>query len=236
MQGRLERTYGRLFRYMLKAANPFKKALIHTQNVTHIYINRQALEILKNDRYTDACYFFGDHLKYLNDGTIWADADLKSTGHFYSPVRNRGMYGNRNALSLATEYYSKAREYWKKGDLEKSLFFLGAAIHLTQDMAVPQHANIRLLDDHKQYESFIRRTYLNTPIFAVDRGGYYLGSIEEAVKCNARNSLKIYSRFKHIRDDYRRFHAISRFTIPMAQRTTAGCLLMFYKDAGKSKR
>jgi len=46
-------------------------------------------------------------------------------------------------------------------------------------MTVPHHANVRLLDNHRQYENFIKRTYLNTPRFTVDRGGYYLSGIEE---------------------------------------------------------
>jgi len=100
-------------------------------------------------------------------------------------------------------------------------------------MTVPHHANVRLLDNHRQYENFIKRTYLNTPRFTVDRGGYYLSGIEEYIVCNARNAIKIYSRLKDIKDVSKRFYTITKFTLPMAQRTTAGCFLTFYKDISK---
>jgi len=45
MAGRLERTYGKAFRYLLFALNPFKKAVIKTECMVHKYINIQALEI-----------------------------------------------------------------------------------------------------------------------------------------------------------------------------------------------
>jgi len=110
----------------------------------------------------------------LNKGVTWADQDLKSANHFYNPDRKKGLYGNNNALSLAVTYYNKALEYWYDLQPNLAMFYLGAAVHLVQDMTVPHHANVRLLDNHRQYENFIKRTYLNTPRFTVDRGGYYL--------------------------------------------------------------
>ncbi|MCX7923409.1 MAG: zinc dependent phospholipase C family protein [Clostridia bacterium] len=235
MPSTIENAYGKVFRYTMSIINPFKKAVIQTECKIHQLINIQAIEILKNDAFLDAHNFFSDYLVELNAGVVWADQDLKSANHFYNPVREKGLYGNRDALSLALEYYDKSLSYWKDRDVENSIFYLGATVHLVQDMTVPQHANIRLLDDHRQYENFIRKTYLQTPLISAEKGGYYIASIREAIRCNARNAIRIYSKLKDIRDDNRRFHTISKFTLPLAQKTTAGCLMRFYKDAVKLK-
>ncbi|HHV98394.1 MAG TPA: phospholipase [Clostridiaceae bacterium] len=234
MRGYTEKTYGAFLKYLRIVINPLKKFITVASCEIHKSINIQALKILKNDKFIDAYSFFSDYIEQLNEGVTWADQDLRSMGHFYNPIRKRGLYGNRDALSLAEEYYDRALDKWKANDIEKSIFYLGAAIHLVQDMAVPQHANIRLLDNHRQYENFIRRTYVNTPKFKVYSGGYYyMNHIGEAVACNARNSIKIYSRLKRIKNTEKRFFTITKFILPLAQRTTAGCMLMFYRDISK---
>lgn len=235
MIGKIEKTYGRIFKYTLKALNPLKKAVITTECNIHKFINKQALNILKNDGFTDAFTFFSDYIVQINRGVVWADQDFKSSGHFYSPVKRRGLFGNRDAMSLAEEYYDSALKYWKEGSVDESMFYLGASVHLVQDMTVPQHANIRLLDDHRQYENFIKRTYLSTPVFSTWRGGYYLGSIEEYIKFNARNSMIIFGKLKDIKEDEKRFFSLTKFTLPLAQKTTAGCMLMFYRKVGRKR-
>lgn len=234
MSGKFERTYGKLLKYMLTAVNPFKNVVMMTECVVHQFINVQALEILRNDDFADAYNFFSDYLVELNAGVVWADQDLKCMGHFYSPSRGRGLYGNKDAVTLAAEYYRKALNCWKAGFVENSMFFLGAAVHLVQDVTIPQHANIRLLDHHKKYEKFIKRTYLQIPHYRVEQGGYYyMHCIEEAVTDNARNALKIYGRMKTIENEEERFIAITKFILPLAQKTTAGCFMMFYRDVAR---
>ena len=232
---RVEKTYGRVFTYLKLFVNPFKKAIIHTECQIHKMINFQALEILKNDGHLDAHAFFSDYATSLNEGVVWADQDFKSSGHFYNPSSGKGLYGNKNALTLAREYYAAALEYFHAGENETSMFYLGAAVHLVQDMTIPQHANIRLLGNHRQFENFIKRTYLYTPKFYVYRGGYYVDSIDEAIKCNARVAIKIYSRLNSIEDSKKRYYSISKFCLPLAQKTTAGALLRFYRDTAKRR-
>jgi phospholipase C len=232
-QGAIEKTYGKLFRYATIAINPFKKVVIQTECQIHKFINFKSLDILKNDNFEEANTFFSDFIVQLNEGAVWADQDFKSSGHFYSPIKNKGLFGNKDALSLATEYYSYALEFWKSEDTDLAMFYLGATIHLVQDMTVPQHANIKLLDEHRQFENFIKKIYLFTPEFVVSSGGYYVESIEEAIRFNARNAMKVYSKLKDIADDNLRYYTISKFMIPLAIRTSAGCLMRFYKDIAK---
>lgn len=90
MVGRLEKTYGKAFKYLLFAVNPFKKMIIKTEGAIHQLINLQALEILKNDRYIDAHCLFSDYIEDINKGSVWADLDIKSVNHFYNPIRKKG--------------------------------------------------------------------------------------------------------------------------------------------------
>ncbi|KNY25752.1 zinc dependent phospholipase C family protein [Pseudobacteroides cellulosolvens] len=229
----LEKIYGKVFYYFLYSINPIKKQIIDTPCSIHKFINLQSLEILKNDNYLDAFNFFTDNLVSLNDGVVWADQDFKSSGHFYNPYKERGLYGNRDALSLAKEYYNNTIECWKKNNLQDSVFYLGATVHIIQDMTIPQHANIRLLDSHRQYENFVRRNYQSYKDFVAEDGGYYFDNIDEFVKYNSRNAINIYNKLKEIENENERFYKLTRYILPLAQRTSAGCLMRFYKDTMK---
>lgn len=234
MSEKIEKLYGKIFKYFSRAINPFKKVVIRTECEIHKFINNQALEILKNDNYKDAYSLFSHYILEINKGVVWADQDLKSSGHFYNPYKEDGLYGNSNALILALEYYDKSLRYWKLGRNKFAMFYLGATAHLIQDMTVPQHANIELLNSHRQYENFIKRTYLKTLSFRVGNGGCYLDTIEEFIKYNAKAAIKIHSRLNDIKNDETRYYEITKFILPLAQRTTAGCFMRFYKDVVKS--
>ncbi len=146
------------------------------------------------------------------------------------------MYGRSNALALAADYYAKAVRLWRKGDSRKSLFYLGAAMHLVQDVTIPQHVNIRLLDDHRQFENFVKRTYKNVQAFQAFEGAYTLSTIENYMKFNARTALKIYKRFRGVEDDESRYYRITKCTLPLAERTSAGVMIMFYNHVIKPSR
>jgi len=136
-------------------------------------------------------------------------------------------------LVLAIDYYVRAIRYWKKSESEKSLFYLGAALHLIQDVTIPQHVNIRLLEDHRQFENFVKRTYQNVNAFQAYQGAYVLSNIENYMKFNARTALKIYKRFRNIKNDESRYYRITKCTLPLAERTTAGAMIMFYNRVMK---
>lgn len=231
----VESTYGNLLRASFLILNPFKKAVIKTQCKVHKFLNIQALKILKNDHYVNAYDFFGKFIMSMNDGAVWADQDFKSSGHFYNPHKKKGMYGAQNAMKLGQEYYQKALDLWGIDEPEKSIFYLGAALHIIQDMTIPQHANIRLLDNHRQYENFVKRTYQYCNAFKVEHGAYRLHTIDEYIRFNARVALKVYKKFKEIPDAELRYYRTTKCTLPLAARTTAGCMLTFY-DAIRDKQ
>lgn len=230
MQSIVELSYGKLFKYTMKAINPFKKAIMTTECIVHKVINNQALLILKNDDLVLQYNLFSSYITELNLGVVWADQDFKSSGHFYNPIKDRGLYGNTNALTLANNYYKFALGYWQSGDFKKAMFFLGATAHLVQDVTVPQHANIRLLKEHHKFEKFVRNTFHKTPEYLAVNNGYYLDSVEEFVRFNALRSIKANRKLKTINNEEDRFYSLAKYTLPLAQRSTAGLFMMFYND------
>jgi len=225
-----ETTYDYFLKTVFGIVNPVKKSIIRTQCKVHKFINIKALKILQNDKYLDEYNFFNSYIYDINEGAVWADQDFRSSNHFYNPNKKKGLYGRSSAMELGVDYYSKAIDLWKVGEFNKSLFYLGAALHIIQDMTIPQHANIKLLDSHRQYETFVKRTYKYVSKFQVDSGAYLLDSIENYIKFNARVALKVYKRFKDIPEDEDRYYRVARCGLPLAKRTTAGAMVMFYRE------
>lgn len=226
----IETTYDQILKTVFGVVNPIKKSVMITHCKVHKSINIHALNILKNDKYLCEYNFFCSFISDINEGAVWADQDFKSSNHFYNPYKRKGLYGRKSALDLGIDYYNKSIKLWKNGEFNKSLFYLGAALHIIQDMTVPQHANIRLLDDHHQYESYVKRTYEYIGDFQVKTGAYLLSTIEDYVRFNARVAIKIHRRFKTISDNENRYYRITKCALPLAKRTTAGAMVMFYSD------
>lgn len=226
----IESTYDYLLKAVFGIANPLKKSIIKTQCIVHKFINIQALKILSNDKYSDEYNLFSSYIQDINKGAVWADQDFKSSNHFYNPYKKRGLYGRKSAMDLGVNYYSKACSLWKEGEFSKSSFYFGATLHIIQDMTIPQHANIRLLDNHHQYELYVKRTYQYVNDFQVEKGTYLLDTVEEYIKFNARVAIKVYKRSKTISNEEQRYFTITRCTLPLAKKTTAGAMVMFYRD------
>ncbi len=224
----VETTYDYMLKAIFGIASPLKKQIIKTQCQVHKYINIQALKILSNDGYIKEYNFFSSYISQINKGAVWADQDFKSTNHFYNPYKKRGLFGRKSALELGEEYYAKALAYWSKGSFDKALFFFGAVLHIIHDMTIPQHANIRLLDNHRQYENYVKRTYQHVNDFQVREGAYLLDTVREFIRFNARIALKVHKRLKDIADEDKRFFQITKCSLPLAKKTTAGAMVMFY--------
>ena len=226
----IETSYNTALKLIFSAANPAKKLIMDTHCAVHKFININALNILENDKYIREYNFFFNYIIDINKGAVWADQDFKSSNHFYNPVTKKGMYGRKSAMDLGIEYYGESLKLWEMKQFNKSLFYLGAALHIIQDMTVPQHANIRLLDNHRQYEKFIITTYKYVSEFQVETGTYLLKSIEDYVRFNSRVALKVYRKFKSVKDNNERFYLICRCGLPLAERTTAGAMVMFFNE------
>lgn len=230
---RFETAYDKVLNTVFSITNPFKKAMIKTQCEVHKAINTNSLRILKKDDYYKEYHFFNKYISEINKGAVWADQDYKSSNHFFNPFKKKGLYGRSDAMELGRDYYYEALSLIHLGDLKESMFYLGAALHIIQDMTVPQHANIRLLDNHRQYETYIKRSYKYIKEFKIKEGTYLLDSIEDYVRFNTRVALRVDKHFRYIEEEEDRFYRIARCCLPLAQRTTAGAFVTFYKDAFK---
>lgn len=226
----VENYYGTAFKTLLRIINPFKKIIIKTEVKVHQFINIQAISILYEHGYIKKYEFLNKYIDQINKGVVWADQDFKSINHFYNPVKKKGLYGHSNALLLTQKYYENAIKYWKKSNIEKSMFYLGACVHIIQDLTIPQHANIRLLDSHRQYENFVKMTHAVVNEFSTLKPPILFDDLEKYVRFNSKVALRVYKQFKDIKKDKVRFHKITHCALPLAQRTTAGCLLMFMNE------
>ena len=231
---KLEKTYGRAVKTAIWFIKPFKRIFIRTLCEVHIFINEQALEILKNDGYTEAYVFFDKYRKTLNDGVVWADQDFRSREHFYNPYNHKGLYGCKSSKQRFTQYYGKALVYWDGGDHEKAIFYLGAAVHLIQDSTIPQHGNVNLLKSHRSYERWVKEVHDDFLHYTVKNNGVYLDNPYCYIDCNSKKSIEAYRRYALIRDNNEKYFKIANSTFPTAQRTTAGCLLNFYNTVNET--
>lgn len=227
---RFEVTYNRFLKNLFKILNPLKKTIIDTQCQVHKYINESSIELLSKYNYNDEYDFFYSYLSDINQGTVWVDQDFNSSNHFYNPDKKRGLYGRKNALDLAVEYYENSLKLWSLGNENKSLFYFSAAIHIIQDLTIPQHANIKLLDNHRQYENYVKKTYYNVENFKTEKKPYILESIKDYAIFNSKFAIKVYKNLKDIKNNEDRYYKIAKYTIPLAIRTSAGAMLMFYKQ------
>jgi phospholipase C len=230
-----EKSYSTVMTNIFRAVNPIKKRIMKTECKVHKYINEQAIIILKNDNSIRAYNLFHAFIKDINTGVVWADQDLKSSNHFYNPEKDRGLYGRSNAYKEYMIYYSNAINLYFSGEVRAAMFYLGAACHLIQDMTVPQHVNIRLLGQHKKYENWVKKMYLEYDYFKVTKGGIYLDSPAEYIHYNSTRALEIYKKHKFEEEIHKKFHDITAEILTLAQKTTAGLMMNFYNNIEEEK-
>ena len=173
------------------------------------------------------------YINVINAGAVWADQDLKSSNHFYNPDTNKGLYGNSNAKKECISYYKRAIMEYFHGNIKSSMFYLGAACHLIQDLTVPQHANIRLLNNHRSYEKWVINTHRHHDVFKVEKGGIYSNFLKYYIDSNSRKAIATYEKYSYIKNRYKRYFKITSIILTIAQKTTAGLMLKFYKDTHK---
>ncbi|MEG0306554.1 MAG: zinc dependent phospholipase C family protein [Clostridium sp.] len=225
---KIERTYSKTMTAIIRVANPIKKRIKKTDCIVHKFINKEALKLLKQDGYFDEYKYFSKHITDLNKGVKWADADLKSTNHFYHHEKGMGLYGFSNAKEECIKYYKSAVFYGASLDIDKAMFLLGAACHLVQDSTVPAHA-MKNLKGHKPLENFIIDKVLNG--YSINTSEYIIryNNIEDYVIKNSKFAVATERSFEDIKIKQQRFDQISEVILLQACRTTAGLLVDFYK-------
>jgi len=123
----------------------------------------------------------------------------------------------------------KSLFYLEKGNIQRSVFYLGVFCHLSQDMTVPQHVTNRLLDSHKSYETWIKKKIFAEIDYAVDHGILRFETLDDYIRENAIVANFYAEKFKDIENRDAMYEALSRKMIEVAQNTTAGLLLDYYE-------
>jgi phospholipase C len=212
----------------LGSGTPIQK-LFSEKGVTHLFCNRQAIKILKNDGRIKHSLFFNNHIDNLNRGVIWADKGWKYFAHYLDPKENNGYGPYPNAKLECKYYFDKAMYFWANNKKKKSMFFLGAAAHLVQDLCVPHHSVGVAFCGHKEYEKWVKDNYTSYEALSGGIYNYYENS-GEWVEHNANISRVYYPYVSFIRSS-RSYDMATKVLLPLAQRTTAGFLAYFLESA-----
>ncbi len=231
MKRKIEKVYAKALTGTFKAVNPIKKSIIKNDCKIHLHINQDALDILNMYGYEEEYEFFLKHIHNVNRGLVWADQDFKSYHHFYNPKERRGMYGYEdNALTVARKYYYKALKYAALNEYNKSMFYFGASCHIIQDLTIPQHAKGKLFDNHRQFETYVKLNYKKIDKLKSMEKPIILKDIEAYADYNSTNALRVDYMYQEIKNVKTKFYLTALKIVPLAQKTSAGCMIMFYKD------
>lgn len=143
-------------RYISSAPLPVQA--IGGASSTHPFINEQGRQILRNDGYRKEAQIFYLFANQLDNGVVWVDKGLKSACHHYDSDTGTGMWLWPSAAEKCTEFFTRALKLWQKKRHALAMCFLGAAIHLVQDVCVPHHASCKIFNGHLEFEGYIIET------------------------------------------------------------------------------
>jgi len=215
-------------RALLTVAGPVQR-LVDRPSATHLHLNRQALQILYGDGLARQADFLARHLPYLQRGVSWADTGWKNVAHYFDPRTGCGLKPWPGAAAECERYFARAMACWRRGRLKGSLFFLGAAAHLVQDLCVPYHAGLVPFSGHQAFERWAEKHLSRYPALT----GMYGRARDPAgwVAANARDSLGwLPGLVASPRDEV--FDRVAAAMVPLAMGTTAGFLVFFLERAG----
>lgn len=214
----------------LAAGTPIQR-LVSGKGETHLFCNRQAVQILKKDGKSGYARLLNNYLEVINRGVLWADRGWKNFAHYLDPVAGLGLGPWPDARLECNYFFERALAYWKQGNKKKSLFLLGAAAHLVQDLCVPHHARGIAFCGHKEYEKWVQENCL---YFSVYSGGNYENASNpgEWVEANARISRSYFPYVSSV-SSITSYRMTTGVLLPLAQRTTAG-FFSFFLDCAHS--
>ena len=231
MKDALENVYAAALTNTFRIVAPIKRSIIKTDCEVHLFIQENALNILKVNGYEEEYEFFNRYKTQINQGLVWADQDFKSYHHFYNPKLQKGKFGyDDNAMTVTKSYYNRAIKYLSLGYYERAMFYFGAACHIVQDLTIPQHAKGKLLDNHRQFELYVKANYKKMKRFTTEESPIILKSIGQYVDYNASLGLDLDYMYRDIDNLTTRFYLTAVKAITIAQRTSAGCMLMLYNS------
>lgn len=208
-------------------ATPFQK-LFDRAGGTHKFLTERAVTILRADGFTETASFYEERLETLIRGNYWADKLWMNATHHFNPVNSRGLWIWPGAADQIKHWFSSAVSLWKRGRDEKSMFMLGASLHIVQDCCQPYHANCVVFDGHQKYERWVD---IHKSNYVVSEGGLYRVSSEPEgwAVANAEIAHGHLGSVSQRSGDGR--EKSTRILLPRAMRSSAGFLLFFKEEA-----
>ncbi|MFZ5644217.1 MAG: zinc dependent phospholipase C family protein [Bacillota bacterium] len=212
------------FKLLLKAGTPIQN-IFDLGGETHLFLNNQTIEILKNDGKYDEALLFDTYRNYVDLGNIWADKGWKYLAHYYRPDTGKGLIPFASAITECNTYFNAALHNWKSGKIEKSMFYLGASAHILQDMCVPHHAKGIALNGHRKFEIWIMN---NKNKFKIKKGGYYnyFKDINDIINYNSSTAQNYYPDVSCY--NITGYIKAGRELLTLAQKTTAFLFSHFF--------
>ena len=214
-------TLGKMTKLLLASAGPLQYFL-DSPGVTHVHCLEQAYIALKHDGKEDVASLFKAHHSMLTKGLYWADRGWKNVNHFYSHPDKQGIIGWPGATAECQYYFNKAFAFFPN-NVDKGMFFLGAALHLVQDMCVPHHSLGIVFDGHKEFETWATKNWDKFPATS----GVYLPFSHPVqwIDHNASVSGPLYPLVSHESGcTEESYNKASEILIPLTIATSAGFL------------
>ena len=212
---------GKVTKLLLASAGPLQY-FIDSQGVTHVHCLEQAYIALKYDDKEDVANLYKAYHATLTKGLYWADRGWKNVNHFYSHPDKQGIIVWPGATGECQYYFNKAFNYFPH-NIDKGMFYLGAALHIVQDMCVPHHSLGIIFDGHKEFETWATENWGKFPTIS----GAYLPYSHPAqwIDHNARVSSSLYplvSQDKGCSEES--YKKAAEVLIPLTIATSAGFL------------
>lgn len=223
--------YGRTTRLLMRMTAPAQVVMGAGCSATHRVCNAQAILIMRRDGLEKQARVLERHREELDAGAEWADAGWKNVAHYFDPAVGQGLRGWPAAPEECARLARMARRCWLQGDAERACFFLGAAVHLVQDLCVPHHARNIILHGHHAFEKWAED---HAQEFLVPSGGLYpcgLAQPGDWVRANARRARRYWPVAKI--GSERAFRLVTSAMLPLAQRSSAGFFEFFFRWAGR---
>lgn len=199
-------------------------------NYCHQFLNRQGIEILRNDGFK----YYGDVLDYyineLNRGVNWADIGWKNITHYFNPDTGKGILKFANGVDETVFYFNSAVRLWKEKNYYQSMFYLGVAAHIIQDLCVPHHASNKISPGHRRYEQWVKRHYSDYAVYEGGNYGRYDSPAEFAIT-NAKIASLYRNRVK-LACTCKSYHQVTLVIASMAQVSTAEFFHFFLEHVG----
>ncbi len=227
-----EKRYGIAIRSIFNTLNPIKNRFKKTECIVHKYIINNSLETLKEYGHSNIYDFFYEYKDELLNGAVWVDLDYKSINHFFHYRNHKGLYGFSNAYEECMKYYDIMQKNFALKNFSVACFYLGACLHLIQDVTVPQHVNNKLLKKHRYFEGWIIDKVKKGYDFTSNKVERHVTVFDYFIS-NSSYANKVNMYYKHLEEE-RKFQKISKNIISKAQATTCGFLIDIYNQNDKS--